>query len=288
MRPVRASVVGLAVYPPPAPPTPEKFAGSIRPCRSCPRGEALGVEHAVALDEARGGEGAGDLVVLGCLVDDVLEIAQVGLVNDRAAHVRVPGVAADAALNADRGEAEGDHEGEDAVGEVLVDAGDGAPWRRSIISVPPKMMAPVAIRLGLVSFGAGASCARWLRWHPVRRQSFCATTCSTDEWTPQGRSHGSRVVPRTGPPDGEHATSTSSTAEHLRAARRRRPRRRGLDRAGLVDAHCHLGLDDFGATDDAATERQASTTATGERCSSATPARPPTPAGSTTATTCRG
>jgi len=26
---------------------------------------------------------------------------------------------------------------------------------------------------------------------------------------------------------------------------------------GLVDAHCHLGLDDFGATDDAATEQQA-------------------------------
>ena len=25
---------------------------------------------------------------------------------------------------------------------------------------------------------------------------------------------------------------------------------------GLVDAHCHLGLDDFGATDDAETERR--------------------------------
>ena len=52
---------------------------------------------------------------------------------------------------------------------------------------------------------------------------------------------------------------------------------------GLVDAHCHVGLDAHGAVDDASRRgARRSPTATPARCSSATPALPPTPAGSTT------
>ena len=56
---------------------------------------------------------------------------------------------------------------------------------------------------------------------------------------------------------------------------------------GLVDAHCHVGLDAHGAVDRG--DRRAAgaaPTATPAPCSSATPARRPTPAGSTTARTC--
>ena len=58
---------------------------------------------------------------------------------------------------------------------------------------------------------------------------------------------------------------------------------------GLVDAHCHLGLDEHGEVDrrgDRGSRR--SRTATRARCCSATAGVPPTPAGSRTATTCPG
>ena len=58
---------------------------------------------------------------------------------------------------------------------------------------------------------------------------------------------------------------------------------------GLVDAHCHVGLDAAGRRrrghPGGAGDRP---TATPGRCCCATAARPPTPPGSTTATTCRG
>ena len=56
---------------------------------------------------------------------------------------------------------------------------------------------------------------------------------------------------------------------------------------GLVDAHCHIGLDAHGAVDEATTEEQAVAdrdAGRAPRC--ATAGRRPTPAGCTTVTTC--
>ena len=79
--------------------------------------------------------------------------------------------------------------------------------------------------------------------------------------------------------------------DHLRAARRRprRPhRRRAGSLPGLVDAHCHVGLDAPRRRSTTTSPRsRRSPTATRAPCCCGTPARPPTPAGSTTARTCR-
>ena len=57
---------------------------------------------------------------------------------------------------------------------------------------------------------------------------------------------------------------------------------------GLVDAHCHVGLDDARRGRRGTTEGRRSPTGTPGRCCCATAGRRPTPAGSTTARTCRG
>ena len=55
---------------------------------------------------------------------------------------------------------------------------------------------------------------------------------------------------------------------------------------GLVDAHCHVGLDATGPSTARPPRHRRSPTAMPARCCSATPARRRTPAGSTTAPTC--
>ena len=55
---------------------------------------------------------------------------------------------------------------------------------------------------------------------------------------------------------------------------------------GLVDAHCHLGLDDDGATDDADTEQQAVDDRDGGALLIRDAGSAPTPAGCTSVTTC--
>ena len=57
---------------------------------------------------------------------------------------------------------------------------------------------------------------------------------------------------------------------------------------GLVDAHCHVGLDANGAVDENIQEEQITLIATPEHCSCATAVPQPTLGGSTTARTCRG
>ena len=57
---------------------------------------------------------------------------------------------------------------------------------------------------------------------------------------------------------------------------------------GLVDAHCHIGLDDHGPVPDEESEDRRCRTGTPARCSSGTPARRPTPGGSRRARTCPG
>jgi imidazolonepropionase-like amidohydrolase len=56
---------------------------------------------------------------------------------------------------------------------------------------------------------------------------------------------------------------------------------------GLVDAHCHVGLDAHGAVDDATSEAQALTEREAGVLLLRDAGSRPTPAGSTTATTCR-
>ena len=58
---------------------------------------------------------------------------------------------------------------------------------------------------------------------------------------------------------------------------------------GLVDAHCHVGLDENGAVDEATQEQQAITDRDAGRAAAARlRLGRPTPPGSTTARTCRG
>ena len=75
-----------------------------------------------------------------------------------------------------------------------------------------------------------------------------------------GHAHlSSRSVPRTGPARRRGARPVRRRRAGSPTSRRRAPRRvaEGWIVPGLVDAHCHLGLDDYGAVDEAATEEQA-------------------------------